>query len=62
MSKVFIGVIVVLSLACWWLWNENQRLRENNITECRCSRNTRRNYIYLTRRFCDTRTRTNRTN
>ena len=30
MSKVFIGVIVVLSLACWWLWNENQRLIENN--------------------------------
>ena len=30
MSKVFIGVIVALSLACWWLWNENQRLRENN--------------------------------
>ena len=30
MSKVFIGVIVVLSLACWWLWNENQWLKENN--------------------------------
>ena len=30
MSKVFIGIIVVLSIACAWLWNENQRLRENN--------------------------------
>jgi hypothetical protein len=30
MSKVFIGIIVVLSIACVWLWNENQRLRENN--------------------------------
>ena len=30
MSKVFIGIIVVLSKACVWLWNENQRLRENN--------------------------------
>ena len=28
MSKVFIGIIVVLSIACAWLWNENQRLRE----------------------------------
>ena len=30
MSKVFIGIIVVLSIACAWLLNENQRLRENN--------------------------------
>ena len=30
MSKIFIGIIVVLSIACVWLWNENQRLRENN--------------------------------
>ena len=30
MSKVFIGIIVVLSIACVWLRNENQRLRENN--------------------------------
>ena len=30
MSKVFIGIIIVLSIACAWLWNENQRLRENN--------------------------------
>ena len=30
MSKVFIGIIVVLSIACVWLWNESQRLRENN--------------------------------
>ena len=30
MSKIFIGIIVVLSIACVWLWNENQILRENN--------------------------------
>tara|TARA_Y100001937_G_scaffold57470_1_gene78790 strand:+ start:916 stop:1317 length:402 start_codon:yes stop_codon:yes gene_type:complete len=30
MSKVFIGIIIMLGIACSWLWIDNQRLRENN--------------------------------
>lgn len=31
MAQFFIGIIIVLSGACFWLWNENGVLKENNI-------------------------------
>ena len=31
MNQFFIGIILVLSLGCWWLWQENETLKENNI-------------------------------
>jgi len=31
MQQFFIGIIVVLGGACWWLWTENGILKENNI-------------------------------
>ena len=30
MNQFFIAIIVVLSLGSWYLWNDNQTLRENN--------------------------------
>lgn len=30
MNQFFIAIIGVLSVACWWLWNDNQTLRGNN--------------------------------
>ena len=31
MNQFFVGIILVLSLGCWWLWQENETLKENNI-------------------------------
>ena len=31
MNQFFIGLILVLGLACWWLYGENQTLSANNI-------------------------------
>lgn len=31
MNQFFVGIILVLSLGCWWLWQENEILKENNI-------------------------------
>jgi len=31
MAQFFIGIIIVLSGACFWLWNENGVLKENNV-------------------------------
>ena len=30
MNQFFIAIILVLSLGTWYLWNDNQTLRENN--------------------------------
>jgi len=30
MNQFFIAIILVLSLGSWYLWNDNQTLRENN--------------------------------
>ena len=30
MSRVLIGIVVILGIACWFLWSNNQTLRENN--------------------------------
>lgn len=30
MNQFFIAIIIVLSLGSWYLWNDNQTLRENN--------------------------------
>jgi len=31
MAQFWMGIIIVLSGACWWLWNENTTLKENNV-------------------------------
>ena len=31
MQQLFIGIILILGLGGWWLYNENQTLTENNI-------------------------------
>tara|TARA_R100000152_G_scaffold19178_1_gene11313 strand:+ start:302 stop:709 length:408 start_codon:yes stop_codon:yes gene_type:complete len=31
MNQFFFGIIVILSLGCWWLWQENETLKANNI-------------------------------
>jgi len=31
MNQFFIAIILVLGLGSWYLWNENQTLKENNI-------------------------------
>jgi len=31
MNQFFMAIILVLGLASWYLWNENQTLKENNI-------------------------------
>ena len=31
MAQFFMGIIIILSGACLWLWNENGVLKENNI-------------------------------
>ena len=31
MNQFFIGLLLVLGLGCWWLYNENQTLKANNI-------------------------------
>lgn len=31
MNQFFIGLILVLGLACWWLYGENQTLSANNL-------------------------------
>ena len=30
MNQFFIAIILVLGLGCWWLWQDNQTLRQNN--------------------------------
>lgn len=30
MNQFFIALILVLGLGCWWLWQDNQTLRQNN--------------------------------
>ena len=30
MSRILIGIVVILGIACWFLWSNNQTLRENN--------------------------------
>ena len=30
MQQFFIGLALVLGLACWWLYGENQTLTQNN--------------------------------
>ena len=30
MNQFFMAIILVLSLGTWYLWNDNQTLRENN--------------------------------
>lgn len=30
MQQFFIAIILVLGIGCWWLYNENQTLTENN--------------------------------
>jgi hypothetical protein len=32
MNQFFIAIILVLGLGCWWLWQDNQTLRQNNAT------------------------------
>ena len=32
MDQFFIAIILVLGLGCWWLWQDNQTLRQNNAT------------------------------
>ena len=31
MQQFFIAIILVLGLGCWWLYNENETLKANNI-------------------------------
>ena len=31
MQQFFIGLILVLGLGCWWLYTENETLKENNV-------------------------------
>lgn len=31
MNQFFFGIIVILSLGCWWLWQENETLKANNV-------------------------------
>ena len=31
MNQFFFGIILILSLGCWWLWQENETLKANNI-------------------------------
>jgi len=31
MQQFFIGLILVLGLGCWWLYNENETLKANNV-------------------------------
>lgn len=30
MNQFFIAITLVLGLGCWWLWQDNQTLRQNN--------------------------------
>jgi len=31
MQQIFIGIIAILGIACWWLYSENQTLTMNNM-------------------------------
>ena len=31
MQQIFIGIIAILGIACWWLYSENQTLTLNNM-------------------------------
>ena len=31
MQQFFIGLILVLGLGCWWLYTENETLKDNNV-------------------------------
>ena len=32
MNQFFLALLLVVSGLCWWLWQDNQALRQNNAT------------------------------